>query len=160
MLQEMIDKKIFNQAKEYAFDYADKALERNVFPTAEAIESLNVFDEELPINKGNSYEIIELLHKYGSPATVTQIGGRYFGLVNGGVIPTTLAVKWLNDFWDQNTPLFVTSLSLLFKSFRSSTFFITTKLPPEFLAAFSAFLSDAFKFLSGLAGETKILMVF
>lgn len=109
MLQEMIDKKIFNQAKEYAFDYADKALERNVYPTAEAIESLNVFDEQLPINIGDSYEILELLHNYGSPATVTQIGGRYFGLVNGGIIPTGLAVKWLNDFWDQNTPLFVTS---------------------------------------------------
>jgi len=109
MHQEMIDKKIFNQVKEYAFDYADKALERNVYPTDEAIKKLSIFDEQLPNKTSDSLEIIELLHKYGSPATVTQIGGRYFGLVNGGIIPTALAVKWLNDFWDQNTPLFVTS---------------------------------------------------
>lgn len=109
MQQAMIDKKIFNQAKEYAFDYADKALERNVFPADEAIENLNNFDEQLPDYIGEPLGILDLLHKYGSPATVTQIGGRYFGLVNGGIIPTALAAKWLNDFWDQNTPLYVTS---------------------------------------------------
>ncbi len=53
--------------------------------------------------------MLALLNKYGSPATVSQIGGRYFGLVNGGIIPTGLAAKWLNDFWDQNSPLYVTS---------------------------------------------------
>lgn len=106
---QMIDKKIFNQAREYAFDYADKALERNVFPTEEAIEKLNIFDEKLPNDIGDASEIIDLLHKYGSPATVTQIGGRYFGLVIGGIIPTALAAKWLNDFWDQNTALYATS---------------------------------------------------
>jgi glutamate/tyrosine decarboxylase-like PLP-dependent enzyme len=109
MRQEMIDKKIFNQVKEYAFDYADKALERNVYPTDEALEQLSIFDEQLPNNISDPFTILELLHQYGSPSTVTQIGGRYFGLVNGGIIPTALAAKWLNDFWDQNTPLFVTS---------------------------------------------------
>lgn len=104
-----MDKDIFHQVKEYAFDYADKALERNVYPTDEAIENLHIFDEQLPDHISDASAVIELLHKYGSPCTVTQIGGRYFGLVNGGIIPTALAVKWLNDFWDQNTPLYVTS---------------------------------------------------
>jgi len=36
---------------------------------------------------------------------VAQTGGRYFGFVNGGIIPVTLATKWLTDFWDQNTAL-------------------------------------------------------
>ncbi len=58
MHQEMIDKKIFNQVKEYAFEYADKALERNVYPTDEAIEKLNIFDEQLPNKISNSLEII------------------------------------------------------------------------------------------------------
>lgn len=109
MQKEMIDKAIFNQAKNYAFDYADKSLERNVYPTKEALENLKFFDEDLPLKAGNSTEILDLLHNYGSPATISQIGGRYFGLVNGGIIPTALAVKWLTDFWDQNTPLYVTS---------------------------------------------------
>jgi len=109
MQNELNDKELFNQAKEYAFDYVDKSFERNVYPTEQAIEYLKVFEEQLPDKVGDPKMILEQLHKFGSPATVSQIGGRYFGLVNGGIIPTALAVKWLNDFWDQNTPLFVTS---------------------------------------------------
>jgi glutamate/tyrosine decarboxylase-like PLP-dependent enzyme len=30
-------------------------------------------------------------------------------LVNGGIIPTALAAKWLTDFWDQKAVLYVTS---------------------------------------------------
>jgi len=109
MFYEMLDKSIFNQVKEYAFDYVDKSLERNVYPTKEALENLRFFDEELPEESVESSEVLEQLNEYGSPATVSQIGGRYFGLVNGGIIPVALAAKWLSDFWDQNTPLFVTS---------------------------------------------------
>lgn len=109
MQQEMMDKSIFEQAKTYAFDYAEKVSERNVYPTEEALANLKVFDEPMPLNMNDASAILEMLHQYGSPATVAQIGGRFFGLVNGGIIPTALAVKWLNDFWDQNTPLYVTS---------------------------------------------------
>ena len=48
MQQEMIVKEIFNQVKDYAFDYAHKAFERNVYPTDSAIEKLTIFDEQLP----------------------------------------------------------------------------------------------------------------
>jgi glutamate/tyrosine decarboxylase-like PLP-dependent enzyme len=109
MFYEMLDKSIFNQVKEYAFHYADHALDRNVYPTQEAIDGLEVFEEDLPEKPNPSAAILEQLHRYGSPATLSQIGGRYFGLVNGGIIPAALASKWLSDFWDQNTPLYVTS---------------------------------------------------
>ena len=109
MLREMTDKEIFRQVMEYAFEYADQALNRNVYPTEKAIANLKIFEEDLQEHPCKSNKVLELLHKFGSPATVSQIGGRYFGLVNGGVIPTSLAAKWLNDFWDQNTPLYVTS---------------------------------------------------
>lgn len=109
MFHEMLDKSIFNQAKEYAFNYTDNSLDRNVYPTQEAIDGLKFFDEDLPDKPNESFAILEQLHKYGSPATVSQIGGRYFGFVNGGIVPTALAAKWLSDFWDQNSPLYVTS---------------------------------------------------
>jgi glutamate/tyrosine decarboxylase-like PLP-dependent enzyme len=109
MFREMAEKEIFREAQSCAFDYADKALERNVFPDGNAIRNLELFDESLPDDVGNASEIVRQLHTVGSPATVSQIGGRYFGLVNGGVVPAALAAKWLNDFWDQNTPLYVTS---------------------------------------------------
>ena len=109
MFREMEQKKIFDAARDAAYRYADAALERNVFPTPEAIENLARFDESLPTAPGDALEILQQLDQFGSPASVAQIGGRYFGMVNGGVIPASLAVRWLTDFWDQNTPLYVTS---------------------------------------------------
>lgn len=102
MFHEMADKTIFNQVKDYAFEYADNSLNRNVFPTTEALEELKAFDEDLPVKPNQAEEVLAQLHKYGSPATVMQSGGRYFGFVIGGSIPTALAARWLSDFWDQN----------------------------------------------------------
>ena len=109
MFREMESKEIFDQARKYAFEYADNALERNVFPTDEAIRNLENFTEDLPDVVGEPAEILEKLHKYGSPATTSQIGGRYFGFVSGGIIPASLAVRWLSDFWDQNSALYAMS---------------------------------------------------
>jgi len=109
MFHEMEQKDIFRQAQNYAFDYADHVLERNVYPTPNAIADLDMFVEKLPKSTGNAAEILEKLNRYGTPASVAQTGGRYFGFVNGGVIPASLAVRWLSDFWDQNTALYVIS---------------------------------------------------
>src|SRR5262249_52119972 len=49
------------------------------------------------------------LHKIGGPATVAQTTGRYFGFVNGGMLPVSLAAKWLGDSWDQNSSFYVMS---------------------------------------------------
>ncbi len=109
MFREMKDKAIFNQAKDYAFDYADHAFDRNVYPAEEAIAGLDIFNEVLPDQSGQPADILKQLHHYGSPATVSQIWGRYFGFVTGGTIPTALAAKMLSDFWDQNAGLYVMS---------------------------------------------------
>lgn len=109
MFHEMEDKHIFDLVREYAFEYADNSRGRNVFPTPEAIEGLKAFDEPLPVNPTHPEDLLEQLHKYGSPATVTDSGGRYFGFVIGGTIPASLAAKWLADFWDQNAGLYMTS---------------------------------------------------
>ena len=109
MFVEMERKSAFDEARDAAYSYADRALDRNVFPTPEAIANLARFDEPLPDAPGDALQILRQLDEYGSLATVAQTGGRYFGLVNGGVIPATLAVRWLTDFWDQNTPLYLSS---------------------------------------------------
>lgn len=109
MEEKLLNIELFGKAKDYAFEYAKGIDSREVYPTVEALDNLKVFDEPLPETKGNALKIIEQLHQYGSPATVAQTGGRYFGLVNGGALPVGLAAKWLNDFWDQNTPLYLTS---------------------------------------------------
>ncbi len=109
MIHEMSDKGIFNQVKEYAFEFADTSLNRNVFPTPDAIEGLKKFDEELPVLPSQAKDVLKQLHEYGSPATVIENGGRFFGFVIGGTIPAALAARWLADFWDQNAGMYVTS---------------------------------------------------
>jgi glutamate/tyrosine decarboxylase-like PLP-dependent enzyme len=109
MFHEMSDKSIFNLARDYAFEYADNSLSRNVFPTPDAINGLREFDEELPIGSSKAEDVLKQLHKFGSPATVIENGGRFFGFVIGGTIPASLAARWLADFWDQNAGMFVTS---------------------------------------------------
>ena len=109
MLQEMKSKEIFDQVKTYAFDYADTVCERKVFPTDDALANLNKFTDKLPQSTGDGSEILKLLNQYGAPATVAQTGGRYFGFVDGGVIPVSLAARWLADFWDQNAALYAMS---------------------------------------------------
>lgn len=102
-------KALFQQAQGYAFEYAEGVTDRNVFPTQDAIADLEQFVEDMPGQSGDASSILQQLHQHGSPASVAQTGGRYFGFVNGGIIPVTLATKWLTDFWDQNTALQVMS---------------------------------------------------
>jgi glutamate/tyrosine decarboxylase-like PLP-dependent enzyme len=109
MFRDMADKAIFRQAQKFAFDYADETPGRPVFPPAAALANLDHFDEPLPESTGDPAAIVRRLHEFGSPATVTTTGGRYFGFVNGGAIPASLAARWLADFWDQNTAFEVMS---------------------------------------------------
>lgn len=104
-----LDWQLYEQAKNYALDYMQTVLDRPVFPEAEAIKNLAVFREKLPDQPVDPYRVLEKLHQFGSPATVAQTGGRYFGFVNGGIVPTALAAKWLVDAWDQNAGLYVMS---------------------------------------------------
>jgi glutamate/tyrosine decarboxylase-like PLP-dependent enzyme len=109
MHREQQSKALLEQAKGYAYEYADSAAERNVFPSKQALSDLEQFVEDLPAISADASAILQQLHQYGSPATTAQTGGRYFGFVNGGILPVTLATKLLSDFWDQNTALYAMS---------------------------------------------------
>ncbi|MCF7936667.1 MAG: aminotransferase class V-fold PLP-dependent enzyme [Synergistales bacterium] len=109
MFQEMSSKEVFRTAQQCAFEYADQVSGRPVFPQQEALEGLGVFEEPLPEEPCDAQSLVRQLHRYGSPATVTGTGGRYFGFVTGGAIPASLAVRWLSDMWDQNAALQVMS---------------------------------------------------
>lgn len=103
------EKDLLEQVKSYACDYVDNIYGRAVFPTEEAVERLELFDEPMPEGPSDPSEILRLLNEYGSPATVAQTGGRYFGFVCGGANPAAVAAKWLSDVWDQNAALYVMS---------------------------------------------------
>jgi len=109
MFTDIHSKQLFDIANTYGKTYLETIMDRNVFPTEEAIENLAHFDEKLPDNSTNSSDVLEKLNTYGSPATVATIGGRYFGFVCGSSVPVGLAAKSLATFWDQSPTMHVLS---------------------------------------------------
>ena len=109
MRRELTEKKIFERAKAHAFAFMDAVSKRNVVPGNETIDSLCAFDEPFPDTPQSAELVLDQLNKFGSPNAVMQTGGRYFGFVNGSVVPAALAARWLSDTWDQNAALHVIS---------------------------------------------------
>lgn len=103
------DEALFSLAHEYSAEYMEAVSGRRVAPAPEDIEALGNFDEPLPDEPAKPLETLRKLHQFGSPGTVAQTGGRYFGFVNGAVLPEALASRWLIDSWNQNTALEVMS---------------------------------------------------
>ena len=96
-------------AHSLALGYINKVDDMRAYPDQQAIRDLSIFDEDLSDDPENTCDILNKLDKYGSPATVAQTGGRYFGFVCGGILPSSLCSKWLTDAWDQNAGLYVLS---------------------------------------------------
>jgi len=105
MLAQLKDGALLARAAEYGREYLRESYDRNVAPSEVAQAALKAFREPLPQEMGNPYAIIDALHEIGSPGTMAQVGGRFFGLVNGSVIPASLAARILADAWDQNAVL-------------------------------------------------------
>ena len=83
--------------------------ERPVFPKEEALAALDTLEKPLPQEGTAPAEVMEQLHTIGAPATTAQTGGRYFGFVNGGLLPVAHAAQWLADTWNQNGALYLMS---------------------------------------------------
>lgn len=97
------------QAAQAAVDYLDGVDTRPVAPKPEAVAALCALTGPTPEAPTDPAEVARLLAQYGSPATVAQGGGRYFGFVNGGCLPAAMAASWLVSAWDQNAAMHVQS---------------------------------------------------
>ena len=56
----------------------------------------------LPEQGEPALHVVEALAAGADPGLVVTNGGRYFGFVEGGVVPAALAADWLTSTWDQN----------------------------------------------------------
>jgi len=109
MFKDFKKKSLFNMSLKFGLRYLAESSKRDIFPSKIAIENLHEFDETFPEKPASAENIIKKLNRFGSPATVTQIGGRYFGFVCGSAVPAGLAAKNLATFWDQNSAMYVLS---------------------------------------------------
>ena len=105
LFAELECKEVFDQAANYAYQYMSSSSESRVVPSSESLEALSHFSEPLPTVSTEATTVLEMLETYGSPATVRSTGGRYFGFVNGSVLPVAAASRWMSDVWDQNCAL-------------------------------------------------------
>jgi glutamate/tyrosine decarboxylase-like PLP-dependent enzyme len=96
-------------AAERAIRYVDGVTERNVGPAPSDLAALGGFHEPFPAGPCNPAEVLQQLDALGSPATSATTGGRYFGFVNGGMVPAALAASWIAAAWNQNAALRIMS---------------------------------------------------
>ncbi|HEY6945325.1 MAG TPA: aminotransferase class V-fold PLP-dependent enzyme [Candidatus Acidoferrum sp.] len=100
---------LLSLAAERAIRYVDHVRERAVGPASTAVNALSGFHESFPEGPCNPADVLDQLDSMGSAATTATTGGRYFGFVNGGMVPAALAASWLTDAWNQNAALRVMS---------------------------------------------------
>src|SRR5260221_929300 len=100
---------VLNLAAVSAHRYVHDVCERRVAPSEAAVSALAELWEPFPSSPSDPGEVITRLDRIGSAATVAMTGGRYFGFVNGGMVPAAMAANWLAVAWNQNAALRVMS---------------------------------------------------
>src|SRR6266853_464843 len=103
------NKDLLKLAADKAQRYVRNITERRVGPSEAAVSALAELWEPFPSSPSEPGEVIAELDRIGSAATVATTGGRYFGFVNGGMVPAALAANWLAATWNQNAALRVMS---------------------------------------------------
>jgi len=84
---------LLDKARQFAGHYIDSLEERRVFPGEKSLRAMHALVEPLPENPSDPFLVLDQLQEIGAPAVVTQTGGRYFGFVNGGILPVGLAAR-------------------------------------------------------------------
>jgi glutamate/tyrosine decarboxylase-like PLP-dependent enzyme len=100
---------IFRDAASRGASYLRGIPEHRVSPSPGAIAALARLGGPLPSDGEPPADVVALLDEVGSPGTVLNGGGRYFGFVTGAALPAARAANVLAAAWDQNAGLRVMS---------------------------------------------------
>ncbi|HWQ96950.1 MAG TPA: aminotransferase class V-fold PLP-dependent enzyme [Clostridia bacterium] len=109
MTRQLKERTLLDQARQYTDEYFERVSDMRAVPSDEDKLALRLLDEALPAESQDAEETLALLQRAGNSTISAQGGGRYFGFVNGGILPVSLAARWLGDAWDQNAALYVMS---------------------------------------------------
>ncbi len=104
-----LNRDLLTLAADKAQRYVRAITERRVGPSEAAVSALAELWEPFPSSSSDPSDVIARLDQIGSGATVATTGGRYFGFVNGGMVPAAMAANWLAAAWNQNAGLRVMS---------------------------------------------------
>jgi glutamate/tyrosine decarboxylase-like PLP-dependent enzyme len=103
------DRELLHDVADRAAAYLKAISNRSVVPDGTAIEALQQLRAALPERSCSPREVLDLVDRLGSAATVATAGGRFYGFVNGGAMPSSVIATWLAAAWDQNAALRVMS---------------------------------------------------
>jgi glutamate/tyrosine decarboxylase-like PLP-dependent enzyme len=92
---------VVDAASRAALDYLLDLPGRRVSPAPDDLAALATLDVDLPDEPRDPVDVVDELHRVGSPATTASAGGRFFGLVVGGTLPAALGARLLTSAWDQ-----------------------------------------------------------
>jgi glutamate/tyrosine decarboxylase-like PLP-dependent enzyme len=93
------------KAASLAIDYIERLDVRPVSPALQGPELRARFEAPLAADGVAPEQVIAELACAAEPGILGSAGGRFFGWVIGGALPSAIAADWLTTAWDQNAVL-------------------------------------------------------
>ena len=100
---------LLDKARQLALAYIGSLPERDVAARVDASALREALGAPLSDDPQDPIKVIESLARGVDPGLVATTSGRFFGFVEGGVVPAALAADWLTSTWDQNPGFYVLS---------------------------------------------------
>lgn len=93
---------LLDETRDLALRYIDSLPTRHVGGTATPAELRDALGGPLPDEPQDPAQVVRALAHAADPGLVATSSGRFFGFVEGGVLPAAMAADWLTTVWDQN----------------------------------------------------------